>query len=197
MLKDEEVLNLDGSIICDSPNEFIERWDGNIESSQLPNIMNFGVKQLLLRGCTLRNTDFIYGFVVYTGKETKIMMNAKKPPTKVSNVMRMMNMMLYSIFMFQLLLILLFASLSMIWQANNSEIHYYLGEDTSPGFDTFFIKMLTFWVAYSHLIPISLYVVLEIIKLAQAYLIKHDVKMYDPETGFSICRNSDLIEEMG
>lgn len=57
--------------------------------------------------------------------------------------------------------------------------------------------MLTFWVAYSHLIPISLYVVLEIIKLAQAYLIKNDLRIYDPETGFSLCRNSDLIEEMG
>jgi len=65
-----------------------------------------------------------------------------------------------------LVIILLFASLSMIWQANNSQIHDYLGEDSSPGFDTFIIKMLTFWVAYSHLIPISLYVVLEIIKLA-------------------------------
>lgn len=57
--------------------------------------------------------------------------------------------------------------------------------------------MLTFWVAYSHLIPISLYVALEIVKLAQSYLIKNDVRIYDKETGFSMCRNSDLIEEMG
>lgn len=106
------------------------------------------------------------GFVVYTGNETKIMMNQKKPKTKVSNVMRMMNMMLYSVFMFQLLIILLYASLSMIWQANNSDIHHYLNEDASPGFDTFVVKMLTFWVAYSHLIPISLYVALEMVKLA-------------------------------
>jgi magnesium-transporting ATPase (P-type) len=54
----------------------------------------------MLRGCKLKNTDFIYGFVIYTGNETKIMMNAKAPPTKVSNVMHMMNMMLYSVFMF-------------------------------------------------------------------------------------------------
>ena len=59
------------------------------------------------------------------------------------------------------------------------------------------IKYLTYWVAYSHLIPISLYVVLEMVKLAQANLIGKDVDIYDPETGFSLCRNSDLIEEMG
>jgi phospholipid-transporting ATPase len=38
---------------------------------------------------------------------------------------------------------------------------------------------------------------MEIIKLAQSYLIKHDIMMYDKDTGFSTCRNSDLIEEMG
>lgn len=54
----------------------------------------------------------------------------------------------------------------MIWQANNSDVHFYINEDGKPGFDTYIIRMLTFWVAYSHLIPISLYVVLEIIKLA-------------------------------
>jgi len=139
----------------------------------------------------------VLGFVVYTGNETKIMMNAKKAPTKVSNVLQTMNMMLYSVFMFQLLLILMFASLSMIWQANNAEVHSYLTESNQPGFDTFVMRMLTYWVAYSHLIPISLYVVLEIIKLGQSYIIKSDVLMYDPDTGYSNCRNSDLIEEMG
>jgi phospholipid-transporting ATPase len=35
------------------------------------------------------------------------------------------------------------------------------------------------------------------IKLAQANLIGKDLDIYDPETGYSLCRNSDLIEEMG
>jgi len=48
----------------------------------------------------LRNTDYILGFAVNTGKETKIMMNQKKAKTKISNVMRLMNTMLYSVFMF-------------------------------------------------------------------------------------------------
>lgn len=53
-----------------------------------------------MRGCKLRNTDYVLGFVVYTGIETKVMMNQRKPKPKVSNVMRMMNTMLYSVFMF-------------------------------------------------------------------------------------------------
>ena len=63
---------------------------------------------------------------------------------------------------------------------------------------TALFNLLTFWVAYSHLIPISLYVIIEMLKLSQGYLIGKDVKMYDPETEkFALCRTSDLIEELG
>lgn len=55
-----------------------------------------------------------------------------------------------------------------------------------------------FWVAYSHLIPISLYVIIELLKLGQSYLINKDLELYDKETkSFAECRNSDLIEELG
>ena len=104
----------------------------------------------------------------------------------------MMNIMLYSMFGFQLTIIITFASLSVIWAGNNEEKYEFLNPTSS-----FFIQLLTYWVAYSHLIPISLYVVLEIIKLSQRVFINNDIQMYDKEAGFSKCRNSDLIEEMG
>ena len=48
------------------------------------------------------------------------------------------------------------------------------------------------------MIPISLYVIIEMLKLSQAYLIGRDVEMRFSITGnFSKCRNSDLIEELG
>jgi hypothetical protein len=48
------------------------------------------------------------------------------------------------------------------------------------------------------MIPISLYVIIEILKLGQGFLINKDVRMYDEETqSFANCRNSDLIEELG
>lgn len=48
----------------------------------------------------MRNIECAVGMVVYTGKESKIMMNAKDPPKKVSNLMKMMNKMLYTVFAF-------------------------------------------------------------------------------------------------
>ena len=48
------------------------------------------------------------------------------------------------------------------------------------------------------MIPISLYVIIELLKLGQATLINFDVKMFCREDEkFGQCRNSDLIEELG
>jgi len=53
-------------------------------------------------------------------------------------------------------------------------------------------------VAYSHLIPISLYVALEVFKLVQGYLIKWDEEMYyRPLDKRANVRTSDLVEEIG
>jgi len=48
------------------------------------------------------------------------------------------------------------------------------------------------------MIPISLYVSIELLKLTQGMLINNDVNMYDKEIKVGAkCRNSDLIEELG
>lgn len=36
-----------------------------------------GDKQLLYRGARLKNTKWIYGLVIYTGRNSKIMMNSE------------------------------------------------------------------------------------------------------------------------
>lgn len=127
------------------------------------------------------------------------MMNAKKPPKKVSYIMTLMNYMLYTVFGFQFVLITVYASLSLLWNKNYAEKSEYLNfSGSSVSGVTWILNLLTFQVAYSHLIPISLYVIIEMLKLSQAYLIGKDVNMYDPETEkFGLCRTSDLIEELG
>jgi magnesium-transporting ATPase (P-type) len=174
---------ISGTINCGPPNEDIENWDGKIvmrgaesngESNE--NIEAFGeIENMLLRGCYLRNAKYCIGIAVYLGKQSKIMMNAKKPPRKVSKLMKMMNYMLYTIFGFQFIIIFTFACASAIW--NNAQGKDYTYLDMSGDNFTFydwFIQLLTYWVAYSHMIPISLYVMIEVLKLTQATLIKWD-----------------------
>lgn len=46
----------------------------------------------------------------------------------------------------------------------------------------FFLQLLVYWVAYSEMIPISLYVIIEVLKLGSASFINKDLKMFDAET---------------
>lgn len=138
---------------------------------------------------------------MYLGQEAKIMMNAKKPPRKVSQVMIMMNYMLYSIFVFQFVLIFIFACASVGWTNEKGKDYTYLDQSGDRAtFGDWIIQLLTYWVAYSHLIPISLYVMIEVLKLTQASFIKWDIDIGAAEIDGekpAECKNSDLIEELG
>ena len=191
------LLTLDLRLEYDPPKRTLVRWNCNymVKGGTTEPL---STQNLLLRGCVLRNTAWVLGVVLYTGVETKISLNSKKPPSKQSNVLRQMNKMLYTVFAFQACICLTFSSLSLSWLSNNASSHseYLSIEGVKP--ESFFINALTFLVAYSHLIPISLYVTLEILRLAQAFLISRDLDLYyEPDDRRANCRSSDLIEELG
>lgn len=189
-----------GKVECDEPNPNLDHWEGKLMSTFLGRSKPCSAKNLLLRGCTLKNTPHCYGICLYVGNQTKIMMNQKKAPAKISNLMRLMNKLLCSVFIFQLLLIMLWGSLSLDWMRRNRDIHVYLDIQGDLSAQRWVIQLFTYQVAYSHMIPISLYVIIEMIKLLQAKIINQDVKMFfaDPDDmNYALCRNSDLIEELG
>lgn len=66
---------------------------------------------LILKGSNLRNTDFIYGVVVYTGHHTKVMMNSAKPRRKTSDLEDLMNKSILIILVAQFTLALIAASI--------------------------------------------------------------------------------------
>ena len=100
-LNENKLYNVTGELNCDMPNEVLDFWEGQVKIANIgQGVKLANIKNLLLRGCFVKNTDYGIGIVIYTGMDTKIMRNLKKPPHKVSNVMKMMNRMLYSVFAF-------------------------------------------------------------------------------------------------
>ena len=203
MSSERDFVDMVGTLTYDLPNKNLAEWEGKLEydgkngHTKRPGSIN----NLLLRGCTLKKVTKAFGVVIYVGRQTKIMMNAKKPPVKVSHLMKLMNYFLLSVFFLQLVLIVTFASLSVGWKAVNKAKEYTSSSDNSEitvNVGTWFIQLLTYWVAYSHMIPISLYVMIEVMKLLLSKLINKDEAMRDPDTKmYSDVRNSDLIEELG
>lgn len=195
-----EITNITGHIKCDLPNEYMDSWEGALFSKNLKCFVNANIKNLLLKGSILKNTKEILGLVIYTGFNTKIMKNAKNPPIKMSNVMKTMNIILFTVFFFQLICCNLFSYAYLEFsEENQTYLKSYIIRTTQ--FDSIFaytIKFFTFLVAYSHLIPISLYVAMEIVKLLQSWFIFYDNLMYyEFAKKPAIARTSELIEELG
>ena len=69
-----------------APHENISKWVGALYFNNEKEPTPVGMNQFILRGCTLRNTDWIIGIVVFTGVETKISLNNKETKFKRSNV---------------------------------------------------------------------------------------------------------------
>ena len=190
--------NLNGFIECDIPNENLNYWNGKMYENE--KLTYCKMNNLILKGCVLKNTDFVIGIIVYSGKNTKIMKNQKKANFKISKVLNTMNKLLYSVFIFEIILCIIFGYLCLNFEnENQDELEYiFAKKDNTNSFIKFLKNTCTYFVSYSNMIPISLYVVLEIIKIIQGFLIKYDNEIYDETIDKPAgCRSTDLIEELG
>ncbi|KAI5809953.1 phospholipid-translocating P-type ATPase [Peziza echinospora] len=138
------------------------------------------INNLLLRGCTLRNTEWIIGVVAFTGDETKIMMNAGATPSKRSRITRELNWNVIVNFLILLGMCLISGIMEGVtWSKGNESLNFF--EFGSIGGSPPIDGVVAFWAAvilFQNLVPISLYISIEIVKLLQAYFIYSDVQMY-------------------
>jgi phospholipid-translocating ATPase len=138
------------------------------------------INNLLLRGCTVRNTEWVLGIVAFTGEDTKIMLNSGITPSKRPKIMRELNWnVLYNFIILFVMCLVAAVVQGVHWgQGNNSLDFFEFGSyGGSPGLNGF----ITFWAAvilFQNLVPISLYISLEIVRSVQAFFIYSDTYMY-------------------
>jgi magnesium-transporting ATPase (P-type) len=68
------------------PNNAIYKFEGNIELEGLSEKVSLGAENMVLRGSSLKNTEFIYGVAVFTGHDTKVMQNSSSAKMKFSRL---------------------------------------------------------------------------------------------------------------
>jgi len=71
----KSVQDLKGDITFEFPNTNLESFRGSVEYKGEQQNIPLNHKNILLRGCTLRNAAFVVGIMVYAGHDTKIMKN--------------------------------------------------------------------------------------------------------------------------
>jgi len=209
-LPDDESFRGFGAVIrCEDPNAHLYSFVGNIEIQDQQQQHPLSPQQLLLRDSKLRNTEFVYGAVIFTGHDTKVMQNAMKVPSKRSNIERKMDRIIY-LLLFSLVLIAvvgsIFFGIATRKDLRDSKMKrwYLRPDDTDIYFDpnrpavAALLHFLTAMQLYSYFIPISLYISIEIVKLLQALFINRDIHMYHEESDTPAhARTSNLNEELG
>ncbi|KAK6459736.1 membrane-spanning Ca-ATPase [Scheffersomyces xylosifermentans] len=185
-------------ILSEQPNSSLYTYEGNLKNFGSNGDIPLSPEQLLLRGATLRNTQWIHGVVIFTGHETKLMRNATATPIKRTDVERIINLQIIALFCVLILLSLVSSMGNVIKvQVDSHQLSYLHLEGISKA-RLFFQDLLTYWILFSNLVPISLFVTVEIIKYYQAFMIGSDLDMYyaDTDTPTGV-RTSSLVEELG
>uniref|UniRef100_A0A5B6ZSR3 Phospholipid-transporting ATPase n=1 Tax=Davidia involucrata TaxID=16924 RepID=A0A5B6ZSR3_DAVIN len=192
-----------GTIRCEDPNSNLYNFVGNIEYDR--QVYPLDPSQILLRDSKLRNTAYIYGVVIFTGHDSKVMQNATESPSKRSRIEKQTDKIIYILFSLLVLISMISSTGFAVKSVSQVSDWWYLKpEDETPFFDpkqyilTGFFHLVTALILYGYLIPISLYVSIEVVKVLQAMFINQDINMYDEESGTPAqARTSNLNEELG
>lgn len=202
--KHDLIWGFNGEIICERPNNHLNKFEGTL----MWNNQRFALdnEKILLRGCVLRNTQWCYGVVVFAGKDTKLMQNSGKTQFKSTGVDRLLNFIIIGIVLFLLSICAFFTVACAVWEALiGQHFQVYLPweniipKDVAQG--ATIIGLLVFFsyaIVLNTVVPISLYVSVEVIRFAQSFLINWDEEMYYEKTKtHAKARTTTLNEELG
>lgn len=210
-IKDLETL---GYIECEQPQTDLYSFKGKIElepnnstnlnvsTNQLEvSTIPLTAENLLLRGSKVRNTEWVIGCAVYTGQNTKLALNSRITRNKMSSSEVWINR--YLIFFLCLLIanVTVCYLLKRYYDENKASHNTYLGESvykTENVVKQVLQDYFSFLILFNYIIPISLYVTIEMQKFLGSFFMEWDNDLYDQETDQPfIVNTSDLNEELG
>ncbi|XP_050653086.1 probable phospholipid-transporting ATPase IM isoform X5 [Macaca thibetana thibetana] len=189
----------DGIVVCEAPNNKLDKFMGILSWKDSKHSLNN--EKIILRGCILRNTSWCFGMVIFAGPDTKLMQNSGKTKFKRTSIDRLMNTLVLWIFGFLICLGIILAIGNSIWESQIGDqfrtfLFWNEGEKSSV-----FSGFLTFWsyiIILNTVVPISLYVSVEVIRLGHSYFINWDRKMYYSRKATPAeARTTTLNEELG
>ncbi|XP_036891890.1 phospholipid-transporting ATPase FetA-like isoform X3 [Sturnira hondurensis] len=189
----------DGEVKCESPNNKLDRFTGILTYKGKSYILDHD--KLLLRGCVIRNTDWCYGLVIYTGPDTKLMQNSGKSSFKRTQIDHLMNVLVLWIFLFLGGMCFILAIGHGIWESKKG--YYFQNflpwkEYVSSSVVSAIFVFWSYFIILNTMVPISLYVSVEIIRLGNSWYINWDQKMfYALKNTPAQAHTTTLNEELG
>uniref|UniRef100_A0A671VE34 Phospholipid-transporting ATPase n=1 Tax=Sparus aurata TaxID=8175 RepID=A0A671VE34_SPAAU len=202
---EQEIDSIHATIECEQPQPDLYKFVGRINfyMDSEPVARPLGSENLLLRGATLKNTEFIYAVAIYTGMETKMALNYQSKSQKRSAVEKSMNAYLVVYLCILISKAIVNTVMKYVWQADPNRDEPWYNERTETERQRHiviraFTDFLAFMVLFNYIIPVSMYVTVEMQKFLGSYFIMWDDEMFDEELGErAMVNTSDLNEELG
>ncbi|KAI8629194.1 P-type ATPase [Xylariaceae sp. FL1651] len=179
--------------VVEDPNPDLYRFDGRVtvNGKTLPLTSN----EVIYRGSTIRNTSCAIGIVINTGEECKIRMNANQhPEAKKPALEAMANKIVLTLVFYVIVLTAGCSAGYVMWRQATERHSWYLANATVE------IKQIIigYAIQYNNIIPLSLYVTLELTRIGQMLLLNGDIEMYDEATDTPArCNTNTILENLG
>ena len=167
----------------------------------------FDSKNILLRGSRLKNVRYIYGVAIYTGGDTKLMLNIKKTSLKISDI----DYILGKIVIFLIgMCVLVTAIASIIGIRYRSKgLPDYSKDDFKEGYLYYYrrgkdkknsLEKMRIIAGHFHMfgvIPISIVIVNAVVKVVQTAFLEFSQEYKEDEGDQIKCYSTTLIEQLG
>uniref|UniRef100_A0A6I8N6M1 Phospholipid-transporting ATPase n=1 Tax=Ornithorhynchus anatinus TaxID=9258 RepID=A0A6I8N6M1_ORNAN len=212
---EEDIDTLHATIECEQPQPDLYKFVGRINIYHDRNdpsfvliflITNFLGPMSPLLSFHLSNSTlvlYLLGVAIYTGMETKMALNYQSKSQKRSAVEKSMNAFLVVYLCILISKALINTVLKYVWQSDPFRDEPWYNQKTESErqrnlFLRAFTDFLAFMVLFNYIIPVSMYVTVEMQKFLGSYFLTWDEEMFDEETGEGpLVNTSDLNEELG
>lgn len=95
--------------MCETPNGALYKFEGQAQVPHKSDKIPINPENVLLRGSSVRNTEYVYGIAVFTGHDSKVMKNSTSSKYKFSKLEILVNKSMVIVFCLQCILALIAA----------------------------------------------------------------------------------------
>ncbi|KAI8163634.1 putative phospholipid-transporting ATPase [Colletotrichum sp. SAR 10_70] len=189
----EGITTCDAEFVVEDPNPDLYKFDGkvSVNGKSLP----LTSAEVIYRGSILRNTSCAIGIVINTGEECKIRMNANQhPKAKKPALETVANKIVVTLAIYVVVLSIGCSMGYIMWQRSQERRTWYL-QDAEVKLHEIIIGYI---IQFNNVIPLALYVSLEIVKVGQLLMLNSDIDMYHAETDTPArCNTNTILENLG
>lgn len=178
----------------EQPNQDLYSFDGTV-TTRGTDSLPLTLDNIIYRGCEVRNSRALTGVIINTGEDTKIRMNANKnPPEKRPALEKMVSMIVVILAVYMSTTsVLLYMGFKLYWRGATGG-PWYLMDSVVPDADVLAGNIIQF----SNVVPMSLVMAVEVVKLNLSHLVNSDLDLYHQESDTPAnCNTNVILDDLG